>query len=630
MIRFFKTSGRLNRAVLSPGRFPRYTFPTTTRHVVTRRNTHRFISTARAASGETLARAGSDSSWGWIAGYTASVLLAGGLYAGSRHVNNMDLGPEAEIVALPKGQGVISLEVDEFIHPFDDSSFIWKVYFRTKRFLYLFAVFLPCVTVGGICKLTGSDELRALSLELLVKAFESAGCGLMKFGQWLSMRPDMLAPDVILALSSLRQDTPCHSLEHTRAMLRESFGLDIEAVFEEFDPVPVASGTVAQVHRARLREEYAIKADIRLQNGELARDVAVKVRHPNVIAETWCDVDLIYTFIQATDFLTIPFKKDDFLNTLQRQVDFKREAQNLLQFGENFKKETRNGSISFPIVSVGMLSNCILLESWAGGCSVSTILTKVGAEVKEGMTRIGQTTSAAMDSVDHFADEIVDTISSGADDIVGSISSGVSQTRRELAETLFDVSIKMFLRDNLAHGDLHAGNVMFDEALEQCTIIDAGLTTSLEEDWVRKDFGRFLQALCTGDVEEILGKIVTFHVDVDTDQNASGVACGFASSDPEAKALALANLNKDVKATVDLWVDPNGAVQAPDGGPILLGDLVGALMFSMQRNGVCLRSDVASSLMTMAITEGLVRSLDPDFDLVKKAMPYFVRYGHAW
>lgn len=44
---------------------------------------------------------------------------------------------------------------------------------------------------------------------------------------------------------------------------------------------------------------------------------------------------------------------------------------------------------------------------------------------------------------------------------------------------LFDISIKMFLRDNFIHGDLHAGNLLYDTVSSRITVLDAGLTASL-------------------------------------------------------------------------------------------------------------------------------------------------------
>merc|ERR1712048_25149 len=84
----------------------------------------------------------------------------------------------------------------------------------------------------------------------------------------MSMRPDMLPGDVVEALKSLCDASPEHQFNHTRRMFLEAFNRDIEDVFETFEESPVASGSVAQVHRARLKTEYA------LPDG--AVDVAVK------------------------------------------------------------------------------------------------------------------------------------------------------------------------------------------------------------------------------------------------------------------------------------------------------------------------------------------------------------------
>lgn len=563
-----------------------------------RTRSSRFLSTSSSHT--------SGNNWRWGFGYAAcAATLAGGVYyyAGKqKHIADSE-------VVLSVGDPVAMLDVQNFVHPYDNSWWCWKVYFRTKRFLYLVAVFLPCLTVASIGELTGNQKARAFGLELLVGAFESAGCGLQKFGQWLSMRPDMIPADVVAALCSLRQDTPVHSIEHTRKMLKESFGLEITEMFEFFDVKPIASGTIAQVHRARLREEYALKANIRQSNGELVQDIAVKVRHPNVLAETWCDVDLVFRFIHLTDILTIPFNKAEFMQTLQSQIDLKQEAQNLLQFRENFKREAITSNLAFPIVSVDLLSGSILLESWVKGKSVSDIMTKVSARsfdmVEEGLAAIGQNTTQAI----RAADELVDTL-----------AGEVLQTRKELARKLFDASIKMFLRDNLVHGDLHAGNVMFDEKAGCLTIIDGGLVTGLEEEWVRKDFGSLLHALCTGDVEKMVGKLMDFDV-----QSESQTGTTTTTAQVESRALFF----QDIQRVVNKWVDPNGTT-APDGGPISLGDLLGSIMYVVQRHQVCLRSDVAACLMTMGITEGLILSLDPNFDMVQQALPYFLRYHNSW
>ena len=121
-----------------------------------------------------------------------------------------------------------------------------------------------------------------------------SGCSIIKFGQWLSMRPDIIPPDVIEALSKLRDSTSEHSIGHTRAMIKKSFGRSIDDLFEEFEEKPIASASVGQVHRARLRQRYALEGN--------CRDVVVKVRHPQVLDETFVDTTIIFAFVNVVPF----------------------------------------------------------------------------------------------------------------------------------------------------------------------------------------------------------------------------------------------------------------------------------------------------------------------------------------
>ena len=102
----------------------------------------------------------------------------------------------------------------------------------------------------------------------------------------MSQRDDVFSRDVTDTLSRLRDSAPTHDFDYTKEMIQESFGVALESLFDEFDNQPIASGTCGQVYRAKLKEEYAI-------NGRNV-DVAVKVRHPNVIWETFSDIDAVF------------------------------------------------------------------------------------------------------------------------------------------------------------------------------------------------------------------------------------------------------------------------------------------------------------------------------------------------
>lgn len=159
----------------------------------------------------------------------------------------------------------------EFVHPFTEKPWWWKVLFAIKRAIYVAYIFFPVAGAGlaSAYLFPASGTWRERFLDALLHAMERAGCCFMKLGQWISMRPDMFPRDVVATMARLRDGVPAHSFAFTRASIRESLGKEIEEVFESFETEPVASGTVAQVYRARLRPEFAIHGHI--------QDVAVKV-----------------------------------------------------------------------------------------------------------------------------------------------------------------------------------------------------------------------------------------------------------------------------------------------------------------------------------------------------------------
>ena len=97
-----------------------------------------------------------------------------------------------------------------------------------------------------------------------------------------------------------------------------------------------------------------------------SRDVAVKVRHPEVLRETFIDVDLMHHMLMCSDVISMavgmkgtmqcPVDRLEFRRVLQKQFDFRWEAYNLSQFSFNFLKEIKQGVVSFPVVCKRLLS----------------------------------------------------------------------------------------------------------------------------------------------------------------------------------------------------------------------------------------------------------------------------------
>jgi len=97
--------------------------------------------------------------------------------------------------------------------------------------------------------------------ERLRLALESLGPIFVKFGQMLSTRRDMVPPDIADELAKLQDRVPPFPSDQALAVIKRAYGRDASDVFAEFENVPVASASVAQVHRARLKsgEKVAVK-----------------------------------------------------------------------------------------------------------------------------------------------------------------------------------------------------------------------------------------------------------------------------------------------------------------------------------------------------------------------------------
>jgi len=602
--------------------------------------------------------------------------------------------PQVELVVMP----VIDPPEETFNHPLNECSVFYYYWFKFCRYIFLAKLFIPVVFVYYWSKFVGTPEAREAFLQDLVKRLEKAGCSFLKFGQWLSMRPDMFPPDIISALSKLRDNAPSHTFEETKQVILEQFGVPMEEIFEEFDPVPVASGSIAQVYHAKLTPKYRDLANLRNQYGEIVDEVAVKIRHPKVLEETWMDVDIIFAFVNNSQLMTVPFSRDEFLKLMQKQVDFRWEGHYLSRFAQNFKEETFDGRVKFPAVSKVLLEPGVLVESWAQGKSVAEIFTKVGQGFQAGAShqeaagvvdfsvdaRLRQQAAREREMKQHKEIELTpsgiysyysslahkfikrqlremhkqvikvqrlmfgparrrvydDEDEEDEDALIarytanpelyksllddkGELDIALMKKKKELAFTMFDMFLKMFLRDNLIHGDLHAGNVLYSGEDNACTVLDAGMTVSLEDD-VMADFGRFLHALCSGNHESLVERIQRF--EVNRPPYGPGSGKGFLATNPAVKA----KFSREMEDICERFFQTSKylGVEIGKARPenVSLGDVVGQVLFAMQRHGVILRGDVAASIMAMSVCEGLIRQLDPTLDIVIKSLPYFVRY----
>jgi ubiquinone biosynthesis protein len=167
---------------------------------------------------------------------------------------------------------------------------------------------------------------RAVRLRL---ALEALGPIFVKFGQLLSTRRDLLPADIADELARLQDQVPPFAPELAYAALERAYGKPCKEVFAEFDPVAIASASVAQVHFARLHD---------------GREVAIKILRPGIPEIIRNDVALLDAAASLIELLWADGKRlrphevvAEFAKHLDDELDLMREAANASQLRRNFR-----------------------------------------------------------------------------------------------------------------------------------------------------------------------------------------------------------------------------------------------------------------------------------------------------
>jgi len=210
--------------------------------------------------------------------------------------------------------------------------------------------------------LPGMRRPRALRLRL---ALQALGPIFVKFGQMLSTRRDLIPVDIADELAGLQDRVPPFPSEQALAVLRRAYGREAGAVFAEFDPRPVASASVAQVHRARLLPEDGGHA------------VAVKVLRPGIAPVIGNDLALLG---MLAVFLEIAWRDGkrlkprevvaEFAKHLDDELDLIREAANASQLRRNFEGSPL---LAVPEVYWDYCTPEVMVMSWMDGTPISRV-----------------------------------------------------------------------------------------------------------------------------------------------------------------------------------------------------------------------------------------------------------------
>jgi ubiquinone biosynthesis protein len=207
------------------------------------------------------------------------------------------------------------------------------------------------------------DELGRLHARNARRFQESSarhGGGLLKIGQILSSRPDLLPESWITELSRLQDATSPIEFEVVRQVVEDDLGAPLEALFDEFDPTPIGSASIAQVHRARMPDGAV---------------VAVKVRRPGVESLLDLDLGLLELFVAGVrsllpdaDWTTITVQVRE---AVSAELDFSQEALVMDRVAEYFSDHPE---IRVPRSRPDRCSERVLTATFFDGRRITEVL----------------------------------------------------------------------------------------------------------------------------------------------------------------------------------------------------------------------------------------------------------------
>lgn len=192
---------------------------------------------------------------------------------------------------------------------------------------------------------------------------EELGTTFIKLGQVLSTRADLVGREVAEELAKLQDEAPPFPFEDVKRVLESELGVPMEEVFSEFQEEPVASASIGQVHRARLR------------NGDA---VAVKVQRPGIADTVKSDIMLMkYLAKLANDrvpglrYYNLPGIVAEFERAIRKELDYHQEANNVERFRAMFMDDE---TVYAPYVYREYSTGKVLTMEYVDGVKLTDIL----------------------------------------------------------------------------------------------------------------------------------------------------------------------------------------------------------------------------------------------------------------
>ena len=305
-------------------------------------------------------------------------------------------------------------------------------------------------------KLVHPEEYRKHASKA-VSAFIELGPAYIKLGQLLSVRPDVIPQPYIEEFAKLQDEVPAAPFEEVKPTIESELGKPIEQVFDSFDKDAVTGASLGQVYRATYK----------------GQPVVVKVNRPQIREKMKVDTKVLYRivplvgrFIDPSLRVSVQSVVEQFSETIQEEMDYRKEAEHLLKIKSNMKSQK---DLLIPNLYPEVSSEKVLVLEYIDGIKVNDL--------------------KALDEA-------------GVD-------------RKRLARRIAKVFFTMLLSQDLFHADPHPGNISIKQVespdgkklTTKIVLYDFGMTETLDQS-TRLKLVRFYTALIDFNSERVVNRMV--------------------------------------------------------------------------------------------------------------------------